>query len=71
MEKVMGGVEVGFASDDCHVLLAYREVKPNASGVRKVVLSPRSARYLANLLVDYATVAEANSTDTSAASVGI
>jgi hypothetical protein len=62
VEKVTGGSEVGLANDNCRVVINYRDAKPNASGVRHIILQPRHARYLANLLTDYATEAEGNCT---------
>ena len=58
MENVVPDLEVGLSNDNCQVVINFRNSKPNARGLRQIKLIPRKARYLANLLIDYATEAE-------------
>jgi len=59
MEKVAGKLEVGLADDIDQILISYPGLKPDANGVSHILLSPRHARHLANVLVDFAADAEA------------
>lgn len=63
LEKVILGLEVGLTNDRCRVEIVHRDTAQNSSGTGSIVLLPRHARYLANLLVDYATEAEDIGTD--------
>ncbi len=59
MDKVAGFLEVGRTEDTQEVTIKFPELKPDASGAARIVLSPRYARHLANLLIENATYAEA------------
>ena len=59
MDKVGDALEVTRTDDTQEVVLIHPDLKPDASGVGRLVFSPRNARYLANLLVEHAAAAEA------------
>jgi hypothetical protein len=59
MDKVAARLEVTRTDDTQEVVIIHPDLKPDASGVGRLVFSPRHARYLANLLVEHATAAEA------------
>src|SRR6202050_2557078 len=59
MDKVAAVLEVTRTDDTQEVVLIHPDLKPDASGVGRLVFSPRHARYLANLLIEHAAVAEA------------
>jgi len=59
MERVAGRLEVGLADDIRHVVIRHRDSKLDSNGVGRIFLSPRHARHLANVLIDYAADAEA------------
>jgi hypothetical protein len=62
MEKVAGRLEVGLADDTRHIVISHPESKPDGNGVGHIILSPRHARHLANVLIDCAADAEAEAT---------
>lgn len=68
MERVTQGLEVGLSSDSCCVEIVYRGVHPKPTRASSIVLLPRHARYLANLLVEYASEAEEMSTEKGSSS---
>jgi hypothetical protein len=70
MDKVAGVLEVSRTDDTQEVVIIHPDLKPDASGVGRLVFSPRHARYLANLLVEHAAAAEAEATTSAAASTG-
>jgi hypothetical protein len=59
MDKVAAVLEVTRTDDTQEVVLIHPDLKPDASGVGRLVFSPRHARHLANLLVEHAAAAEA------------
>ena len=59
MDKVAGVLEVSRTDDTQQVVIIHPDLKPDASGVGRLVFSPRHARHLANLLIEFATDAEA------------
>jgi hypothetical protein len=59
MDKVAGVLEVTRTDDTQEVVIIHPDLKPDASGVGRLVFSPRHARYLANLLIEHAAAAEA------------
>jgi hypothetical protein len=61
MDKVAGILEVSRTDDTQQVVIIHPDLKPDASGVGRLVFSPRHARYLANLLIEHAAAAEAES----------
>jgi hypothetical protein len=60
VDKVAGFMEVGLANNGQEIALKHAVPRPDANGLCQIVLSPRYARYLANLLVEYAIDADAN-----------
>lgn len=63
MDKVAGFLEVGRTEDAQQIVIKLPELKPDASGAARIVLSPRYARHLANLLIEHAAFAEAQADD--------
>ena len=59
MDKVAGFLEVGRTNDTHEVVISHPNPKLDADGTARIVFSPRYARYLANLLTEHATYAEA------------
>jgi hypothetical protein len=70
MDKVAGVLEVTRTDDTQEVVIIHPDLKPDASGVGRLVFSPRHARYLANLLIEHAAAAEAEATMSGAARSG-
>jgi hypothetical protein len=60
MEKVAGVLEVSRTEDTHEIVIIHPDLKPDATGVGRIVFSPRHARHLANLLIENATEAEAD-----------
>lgn len=58
MDKVAGFLEVGRMDNTNEVVIIYPNPKLDANGAARIVLSPRYARHLANLLAEHATCAE-------------
>ena len=63
MDKVAGFLEVGRTDDTHEVVISHPNPKLDANGTARIVFSPRYARYLANLLTEHATHAEAEAVD--------
>jgi hypothetical protein len=63
VDKVAGFLEVGRTEDAQQIVIKLPEVKPDATGAARIVLSPRYARHLASLLVEHAAFAEAQADD--------
>ena len=59
MDKVAGFLEVGRTDDTHEIVIGLPASKPDAKGAARIVLSPRYARHLANLLAEHAAYAEA------------
>ena len=59
MDKVGDALEVTRTDGTQEVVIIHPDLKPDSSGVGRLVFSPRHARYLANLLVEHAAAAEA------------
>jgi hypothetical protein len=59
MDKVGDALEVTRTDDTQEVVIVHPDLKPDASGIGRLVFSPRHARYLANLLIEHAAAAEA------------
>jgi len=59
MERVAGVVEIDRTDDTHEVVIAFPLTKSDVNGLASIVLQPRHARYLANLLLENATYAEA------------
>jgi hypothetical protein len=60
LEKVAGKLEVSLTEDGNEIVIKHPDLKPDATGVGRIVFSPRHARHLANLLIENATEAEAD-----------
>ena len=59
MDKVAGFLEVDQTNGTNEIVIRLPDLKPDAHGAVRIVFSARHARHLANLLVEYATYAEA------------
>jgi hypothetical protein len=59
VDKVAGFLEVGRTDDTHEVVISHPNLKLDGNGAARIVFSPRYARYLANLLTEHATFAEA------------
>jgi len=59
MDKVAGFLEVGRTDVTHEVVMRNLSPKLDAHGTARIVFSLRHARYLANLLIEHATYAEA------------
>ena len=59
MDKVAGFLEVGRTDDTNEVVISVPDLKPDCNGAARIVVLPRYARHLANLLIEHATAAEA------------
>lgn len=70
MDKVAAVLEVTRTDDTQEVVIIHPDLKPDASGVGRLVFSPRHARHLANLLVEHAAAAEAEANMSEAARAG-
>ncbi len=68
MDKVAGVLEVGRTDDTYEIVISYPALKPDANGFGHIVVLPRQARHLANLLIEQATYAEAEAAGTIPAS---
>lgn len=64
MDKVAGFLEVERTNDTYEIVIKLPASKPDANGTTRIVLSPRYARHLANLLIENATHAEAEAVGT-------
>ncbi len=63
MDKVAGFLEVGRTDNTHEIVISFPGLKADGSGVARIVLSPRYARHLANLLIEHATCAEEEAID--------
>jgi len=70
MDKVGDALEVTRTDDTQEVVIVHPDLKPDASGIGRLVFSPRHARYLANLLIEHAAAAEAEATMSEATKAG-
>jgi hypothetical protein len=61
VEKVAGCVEVWRTDDTHEIVISHPDLRKDAPGGGRIVFSPRHARHLANLLLEYAAAAEAES----------
>lgn len=61
MDKVAGFLEIDRTDDTHKIVISVAALKPDANGLGDIVLSARQARHLANVLIDNATYAEAES----------
>jgi hypothetical protein len=59
MEKVAGFLEVDRTADTHEIVISHPVAKSDADGLAHIVLMPRHARHLANVLIENATYAEA------------
>ena len=59
MERVAGLLEIDRTGDTHEIVITHPLSKPDANGLVRIVLQPRYARHLANLLIENATCAEA------------
>ena len=58
IDRVAGVVDV-WRTDDTHEIIINHRLKPDANAVCQLVLSPRYARHLAQVLIAHAANAEA------------
>jgi len=70
MDKVGDALEVTRTDDTQEVVIIHPDLKPDSSGIGRLVFSPRHARYLANLLVEHAAAAEAEAIMSEATRAG-
>lgn len=59
MDRVAGVLEVWRTDDTNEVVISHPAIGPNSTGMGQIAFSPRHARHLAHLLIEYATDAEA------------
>lgn len=59
MDRVAGFLDIDRRRDTHEIVISHRAVKPDANGLVHIMLLPRYARHLANLLIENATYAEA------------
>lgn len=59
VDKVAGVLEVGLTDGNRRIVIRHPDLKPDAKGATRIVMSPRHARHLANLLVEHAEYCEA------------
>ena len=59
MDRVAGVIDVSLTDNTQEIVISYPASKPNANGVHEIVIIPRYARHLGNLLIEYAAAAEA------------
>ena len=59
MDRVAGMVEVWRTDGTHEVVISHPAFKSDSNGTGQIAFSPRSARHLAQLLIEYATDAEA------------
>jgi NACalpha-BTF3-like transcription factor len=59
MDKVAGVIDVSLTDNNHEVVISYPASRPNANGIQEIVIMPRYARHLGNLLIEYAAAAEA------------
>lgn len=59
MDKVAGFLEIDRKDDTHEIVISHPAFKSDANGLVHIMLLPRHARHLANLLIENATYAEA------------
>ena len=59
MDKVAGFLEVGRTDDSHEVVIIHPNLELDANSTARILFSTRYALYLANLLIEHATYAEA------------
>ena len=59
MDKVAGFLEIDRGNDTHEIVISHLALTPDANGLVHIMLQPRHARHLANLLIENATYAEA------------
>jgi hypothetical protein len=59
VDKVAGFLEVARTDDTHEIVVSHPPLLSDANGLSQIVISPRHARHLANLLIEHATYAEA------------
>jgi len=64
VDKVAGFLGVDRTDDIHEIVISSPRLKPDTNGLGPIVLAPRYARHLANLLVENATYAEAEAVGT-------
>jgi hypothetical protein len=64
VDKVAGFLEVGRTNDTYEIVIKLPASKLDANDSARILLSPRYARHLANLLIENATCAEAEAVGT-------
>jgi len=64
VDKVAGLLEVGRSDDTNEIVIRLPDLRPDANGAICLVLAPRYARHLANLLIENAAHAEAETGNT-------
>jgi hypothetical protein len=62
VDRVAGVLEVWRTDDTHEVVISHPALKPDSKGNGQIAFSPRSARHLAHLLIEYAADAEAEAT---------
>lgn len=62
LDKVAGFLQVGRTEDTHEVVILHQSATLDRNGAIRIVVSPRHARYLANLLTEHATCAEEEAT---------
>jgi hypothetical protein len=60
MDRVAGRIEVSLTDESPEVIMRYPAYPSDAKGTHEIVIMPRHARHLANLLIEYADAAEAD-----------
>lgn len=59
MDKVAGFLEIDRKNDTHEIIISHPALTPDSDGLVHIKLMPRHARYLANLLIENARYAEA------------
>jgi hypothetical protein len=59
VDNVAGFVKVRRTDDTHEIVIAHPASHSDRDGLERIVLSPRHARHLANVLIEHATYAEA------------
>jgi hypothetical protein len=62
MDRVAGFLEIDRTDDTHEIVITHPICEPDAKGQVRIVLQPRQARYLANLLLEQAAYAEDEAT---------
>jgi hypothetical protein len=61
MDRVAGVIDVSLTDNTHEVVISYPASQPDANGIHEIVIMPRYARHLAQVLIEYAGIAEAKS----------